>query len=133
VDGIGDECDVCPFDAEDDFDGDGLCADVDPDPFNPPPACSDGIDNDEDGLVDLEDPGYANAQGAREEPQCNDGIDNDGDGLIDLADAQCSGPSDDREANPPGCGLGPELAWILPWLAAARWIRSRRRRLRPTS
>ena len=28
-DGIGDVCDVCPFDAGNDEDGDGICGDVD--------------------------------------------------------------------------------------------------------
>jgi Thrombospondin type 3 repeat len=32
-DGIGDVCDKCPTDLENDSDGDGLCADVDPDPY----------------------------------------------------------------------------------------------------
>jgi Thrombospondin type 3 repeat len=34
-DGIGDVCDKCPHDADNDADGDGLCADVDPDPYTP--------------------------------------------------------------------------------------------------
>jgi hypothetical protein len=32
-DGIGNACDSCPYDAANDQDGDGLCADVDPDPY----------------------------------------------------------------------------------------------------
>jgi hypothetical protein len=32
-DGIGDACDKCPNDMENDTDGDGLCGDVDPDPY----------------------------------------------------------------------------------------------------
>jgi thrombospondin type 3 repeat protein len=32
-DGIGDACDKCPNDPENDADGDGLCGDVDPDPY----------------------------------------------------------------------------------------------------
>src|SRR5262249_38075969 len=32
-DGIGDVCDKCPNDPENDADGDGLCGDVDPDPY----------------------------------------------------------------------------------------------------
>jgi len=32
-DGIGDACDKCPNDPENDTDGDGLCGDVDPDPY----------------------------------------------------------------------------------------------------
>jgi len=34
-DGIGDACDKCPHDADNDGDDDGLCADVDPDPYTP--------------------------------------------------------------------------------------------------
>jgi thrombospondin type 3 repeat protein len=34
-DGIGDACDKCPHDAENDADGDGICGDVDPDPYTP--------------------------------------------------------------------------------------------------
>jgi hypothetical protein len=33
-DGRGDPCDVCPNDSDDDGDKDGLCADVDPDPYD---------------------------------------------------------------------------------------------------
>jgi hypothetical protein len=35
LDGRGDACDRCPNDGEDDSDGDGLCADVDPNPYAP--------------------------------------------------------------------------------------------------
>ena len=34
-DGIGDACDKCPHDSENDADGDGICGDVDPDPYTP--------------------------------------------------------------------------------------------------
>jgi hypothetical protein len=34
-DGIGDACDKCPHDPDNDGDGDGLCGDVDPDPYTP--------------------------------------------------------------------------------------------------
>jgi len=124
-DGLGDDCDVCPMDPEDDFDGDGLCADVDPDPFHPPALCDDGLDNDGDGLIDLADPGCADADGALEDPQCNDGVDNDNDGTIDMADAHCSDPSDNREATQPKCGVGPELAGVLGLVG---FLRRRHRR-----
>ena len=74
--------------------------------------CSDGIDNDGDGLVDLNDPGCENAQDNDEynvpppQYQCNDGQDNDGDGLIDLEDPGCENAQDDDEYNSSG-----ELEW----------------------
>jgi hypothetical protein len=50
----------------------------------PPPSCSDGVDNDGDGLVDYPaDPGCLSPDDAWETVDCADGIDNDGDGLID--------------------------------------------------
>jgi hypothetical protein len=35
VDGLGDACDACPNDSDNDSDGDGLCGDVDPNPYAP--------------------------------------------------------------------------------------------------
>jgi hypothetical protein len=63
---------------------------------------------------------------------CNDGVDNDGDGLIDFdgagvggADPQClDAPWRNREAVARRCGLGFELAVLLPLIRVAR----RRRR-----
>jgi hypothetical protein len=50
----------------------------------PPPACSDGVDNDGDGLVDYPaDPGCLSPDDPWETVDCADGIDNDGDGNID--------------------------------------------------
>lgn len=83
----------------------------------PPPlaACSDGLDNDADGLVDYpNDPGCSSASDTDETnvvvppplAQCADGIDNDSDGLVDLADPGCSSSSDNDETNaaPPPTG-----------------------------
>ena len=75
----------------------------------PPPVaeCSDGVDNDGDGFVDLDDPGCTNAEDDDETNsppavvQCNDGIDNDGDGLVDLDDPGCENGQDDDETNAP--------------------------------
>jgi uncharacterized membrane protein len=58
---------------------------------------------------------------------CDDGVDNDRDGLVDMADAQCVSPSHPTELSV-GCGLGFELALVLPLLAA----RARRRAERST-
>ncbi|MHC3994076.1 hypothetical protein ACXWTF_04560 [Thiomicrolovo sp. ZZH C-3] len=77
----------------------------------PLPACSDGADNDGDGLADLADPGCADSADDDETdptttatpeplPECSDGIDNDGDGRIDMQDASCSDPSDNDETYP---------------------------------
>ncbi len=71
------------------------------------PQCSDGVDNDGDGLIDANDPGCLSGPGgtynpadddeadaaAAAKPQCSDGVDNDGDGKIDAQDPGClSGP-----------------------------------------
>ena len=50
-------------------------------PNEPTTECSDGLDNDNDGLVDMYDPDCSNRDDDKEEPdtrQCNDNIDNDG-------------------------------------------------------
>ncbi len=69
--------------------------------------CSDGVDNDGDGLVDARDPGCHTDEIASNVasynpkinnegtvtisllPQCSDGVDNDGDGLVDARDPGC--------------------------------------------
>ena len=48
-------------------------------------ACSDGMDNDNDGFVDAEDPSCEAI-----DSECSDGEDNDNDGLIDIADPGCA-------------------------------------------
>jgi hypothetical protein len=79
------------------------------------PACSDGWDNDGDGLVDGADGGCASANDDSEvahDPncltpagtseleitQCSDGKDNDGDGLTDLNDPGCPNKQGNNEA-----------------------------------
>ena len=69
--------------------------------------CSDGIDNDGDGLIDMEDPDCTseddNTESGTSGPgpftvyACSDGIDNDGDGKIDLQDPGCSDALDNSE------------------------------------
>ncbi len=70
----------------------------------PTSACSDGIDNDGDGLVDFPDDGGCTSAADTDEAgpfQCSDGIDNDGDGNIDFpADPGCVNAQDDNEAAP---------------------------------
>jgi hypothetical protein len=65
--------------------------------------CNDGIDNDDDGLIDGEDDG-CEASGGRSESgealrYCNDGVDNDRDGLIDEDDGGCLSDEWDNEAD----------------------------------
>lgn len=106
----------------------GFRADPVPEPVEPvavvPPVsiCSDGQDNDGDGLVDFpNDPGCAAADdGDETDPaQCSDGKDNDGDGAVDHpADKGCLGADDNDETDPcktpeagerislKGCGTG---------------------------
>ncbi|MEN8160251.1 MAG: S8 family serine peptidase [Myxococcota bacterium] len=68
-----------------------------------PAACFDGLDNDSDGFVDVD------GDGGAPDPQCNSGFDN-------------------MEAAPVGCGMGPELALLVPLLGALRPARRRRNR-----
>jgi hypothetical protein len=110
-----------------------------------PPPCDDGIDNDADGTVDWDggplgepaDIGCKNPNWATENPECDDGIDNgdnddppladwDGAGLGD-PDPDCSAPWDNSESAPSAaCGLGAELAVLLPPLMGL-WRRRTRR------
>lgn len=91
----------------------------------PPPnittQCNDRIDNDGDGLIDLNDPDCTSASdptegGATIPPppaglaQCNDGLDNDGDNLIDFPqDPDCASATGTSEGSgaPPPVGGGP--------------------------
>ncbi len=84
----------------------------------PPKQCNDGIDNDGDGFVDMNDPGCSDINDNDEwnyvplpeaPAQCNDGVDNDGDGFVDMNDPGCSSPLDNNEHNDvqnPACSDG---------------------------
>ena len=101
------------------------------------PVCGDGIDNDADGKVDFPaDVGCRDKLWPYEKPQCQDGIDNESDGKIDFdggaslnggvpitaPDPNCTTSSRNKEK---ACGLGFELAVVVPVIAA---LRKRRRR-----
>lgn len=93
-------------------------------PTPPSPDCSDGIDDDGDGMTDAADPGCTGDPTHTEAPwnapeptpagpsQCNDGIDNDGDGYVDMQDPSCdyNHMSTESPVNaappPPECGDG---------------------------
>jgi MYXO-CTERM domain-containing protein len=105
-------------------------------PGSVPGACSDGIDNDGDGQIDMADAGCAHASANIENPECSDGYNNDGDGLSDLADPHCSDPSANRELAPAGgddCRVGPgspvDSAVWLALIALGILASSRRRRV----
>ncbi len=64
--------------------------------------CSDGLDNDRDGAIDLQDfscSGATDNDEAAPGSQCQNGEDDDRDGLVDLADPGCSSAQDDNEAD----------------------------------
>ncbi|MBN1655387.1 MAG: VCBS repeat-containing protein [Deltaproteobacteria bacterium] len=118
-DSIGDMCDECPYDSNNDIDGDGICGDVD--------NCTDIAnaaqrDNDADGEGDLCDPDDDNDAILDENDNCqfdenpdqldydNDGIgnvcdtDDDGDGVIDARD-QCPETVLGQIVNQDGCSI----------------------------
>ncbi|MGZ8218613.1 cellulase family glycosylhydrolase [Methylomagnum sp.] len=73
------------------------------------PACSDGLDNDADGLTDHPaDPGCAGPEDGNEAADqsplpvaCGDGFDNDGDGRVDYPnDPGCASSADTDETDP---------------------------------
>jgi subtilisin family serine protease len=70
-----------------------------------PAACFDGLDNDSDGAVDVD------GDGGPPDPHCTSGF-------------------DDTEETPSSCGVGPELALLLPLLGALRRSRFGRSRER---
>ncbi|RIL01326.1 MAG: hypothetical protein DCC71_18120 [Proteobacteria bacterium] len=115
---------------------------------DPALPCDDGADDDGDGRADHDpatladpaagrgDPGCKDPARPREDPQCSNGADDDGkpgtdfDGGVSVnggpgdpngPDPHCVGkPWRDDEKAPPGCGLGAELALLLPLAARVR-------------
>jgi hypothetical protein len=81
------------------------------------PSCSDGRDNDLDGLRDVQDPDCGDVtrpvvEGPAGDPTCSDGIDNDRDGATDRRDSDCGGggvivtPLGEGPAGDPSCSDG---------------------------
>jgi hypothetical protein len=79
--------------------------------------CGNGLDDDGDGLADLDDPGCSDRTDQTEESEaaaCSDGLDNDGDGDTDFPDdADCGdelgfaeAPPESEGAVPAGCSNG---------------------------
>jgi len=103
----------------------GTNSDPDWQPVSPSsqPACGDGLDDDGDGLVDMDDPGCPFPYASPENPPCDNGVDDDGNGLTDFDDPNCS-PEWPYWENPPACGLGGELVFAYAAIAAA--LRRRR-------
>jgi hypothetical protein len=117
--------------------GDPGCGSAtDPDETDPELPCDNGLDDDADGWTDTADPACLHPLMSREQTECQDGIDNDGqlgtdfdggesilgsgNGDPDGPDPQCIGaPWRDLE-QPTSCGLGWELAVLLPVLTRLR-------------
>ena len=97
------------------------------------PDCGNGYDDDGDGKIDAgsalrNDPGCADTDDPSERTPafaCDNGVDDDGDGRIDLrddatGDAGCFSLLDSDETPEAACGIGAELALLLPLVAALR-------------
>jgi hypothetical protein len=80
-----------------DNDGDGLIDSADPDCSTG--TCTDGLDNDGDGWMDMDDPDCTSGidEVGYGTTECNDGSDNDGDAYIDENDPDCDSALDDKE------------------------------------
>lgn len=74
--------------------------------------CGDGLDNDNDSLVDLADPDCAAF--VQPPPQCSDGLDNDNDTFTDAADPSCHTDGDAGNADSYNSDLGDESANTAP-------------------
>ncbi len=88
--------------------------------------CTDGLDNNDDGLTDCQDPsceglGCCGLEGAEaDDSACSDGCDNDGNGFVDCLDYSCSrgagvtvcrSPVQGPEDTPETCADGVDNDW----------------------
>jgi Zn-dependent metalloprotease len=131
-------------DGQTDAGSDAGCAGVtDASERSPLFVCDDGNDNDGDGAIDFRpggggDPGCASAVAVRENPVCQDGLDNDHDGRKDWDGGASAGLPVSQQTQPDpqcttswrnleraGCGLGFEVALVIPLLAQG-FARARR-------
>ncbi len=102
-DSAGDDDDSAGDDDDSAGDDDDSATGDDDDSAAPVPACADGIDNDADSWIDLDDPGCDDAADDSEDHvgsglECDDGQDNDADGDVDGLDTACDDATDDLEA-----------------------------------
>ncbi len=108
-DGLTDLADLDCLDASDDDESDASGAErmetlpkLDADSWPGAPSCSNGFDDNGDGLVDLADPACTGADADTEHlPACMNGADDDGDGLVDEADPDCLHGEGRSEASAP--------------------------------
>ena len=116
-DGVGDLCDACPNDPDNDADGDGHCADVDncPDVSNPgqEDADDDGVGDVCDNCVNASNPGQEDLDSDGIGDDCDECTDSDGDGYGNPGYSANTCPEDNCESigNPDqtdtdGDGLG---------------------------
>jgi hypothetical protein len=112
-----------------DDDDDGHADDVDPgcdDAFDASEqsallGCDNGLDDDGDGAADANDYGCPFPFAPYEDPPCDNGLDDDDDGAVDALDSSCSERWPYWEGVPDfACGLGAELALLVPALYALR-------------
>lgn len=76
----------------------------------PPEVCDDGLDNDNNGLIDCEDQKVCGEEPACVEGlNCDDGIDNDFDGLLDCESPACAQDPNCQEEISQACGGLPFL------------------------
>lgn len=102
-DRLGDACDPCPDDPENDSDGDGICGNVDPFPDDP------GNDADGDGLVGSADncPNVSNSDQRNTDVDTTGDAcdtDDDNDGVTDTADAFPLDPDESSDIDGDGTG-----------------------------